>query len=131
VTNLAFNRNSIVGKAPVNNLAGSKNQNVPGPWDGGQNGMMARLTVGYPVLRDRWDWNVFAGYKYLESDAVLDAFTDSDFHLGGTNAKGYFIGGGLGIARNVDLSMHIYSTNEITGAPYSVDIVQLDLNGRF
>jgi len=131
VTNLGFNRAAIAAKSPVNNLAGTSSSSVPGPWDGGENGFQARLTVGYPILRERWDWNVYAGYKYLESDAALDAFTDSDFHLGGTNAKGYFFGGGLGVARNVDLSARWYSTREITGAPYSVDIVQVDLNGRF
>ena len=30
---------------------------------------------------------------YAAADAVLDAFTDSDFHLGGTDAKGYYLGG--------------------------------------
>jgi len=131
VTNLGFNRGSIAAKSPVNNLAGTTSTSGVGPWDGGANGMEARLTVGYPVLRERWNWNVYAGYKYLESDAVLDAFADSDFHLGGTNAKGYFFGGGLGIARDLDLSARWYSTHEITGAPYSVDTIQVDLNGRF
>ena len=65
------------------------------------------------------------------SDAVLDAFTDSDFHLGGTNAKGYFVGGGLSIAKDVDLSARWLSAREVTGAPYSVDVIQVDLNGRF
>jgi hypothetical protein len=130
VTNLGFNRSAIAAKSPVNNLAGTADGSV-GPWDGGENGFQARLTAGYPVLRRRWDWNLYVGYKYLESDAVLDAFTDSEFHLGGTNAKGYFFGGGFGIARNVDLSARWYSSREITGPPYSVDTVQVDLSGRF
>jgi len=131
VTNLSFDRSAIAAKDPVNNRAPTASTTVPGAWDGGANGFQARLTVGYPILRQRWDWSVYAGYKYLESDAVLDAFTDSDFHFGGTNAKGYFFGGGLGIARDVDVSARWYSTREITGAPYSADIVQVDLNGRF
>jgi hypothetical protein len=131
VTNLGFNRGAIAAKEPVNNRAPTNDPNVVGPWDGGENGFQARLTVGYPVLHDRWNWNVFGGYEYLESDAVLDAYTESDFHLGGTNAKGYFFGGGLGIAHDVDLTARWYSTREITGAPYSVDTMQIDLNGRF
>ena len=62
---------------------------------------MARLTVGDKELHSLWDWNAFAGYKWLESDAVIDAFTDPDFGLGGTNLKGYFLGGNYGLSENV------------------------------
>ena len=40
-----------------------------------------------PEITKRWDWNVSLAYKYVESDAVLDALNDPDFHLGGTNAR--------------------------------------------
>jgi hypothetical protein len=131
VKNLGFDRATIAAKNPVNNQAPTSNPSVAGPWDGGDSAYMARLTVGRPTLRDRWDWNFNVGYKYIESDSVVDAFTDSDFHLGGTNAKGYFVGAGLGIAKDVDLSARWLSSREVTGAPYSVDVIQVDLNGRF
>ena len=38
-------------------------------------------------------WRVSLGYRYLERDAVLDAFTDSDFRLGGTDVQGFIVGG--------------------------------------
>jgi hypothetical protein len=131
VKNLAFNRAAITALDPVNNRAGTLSASTTGPWDGGDNAFMARLTVGYPVLRNLWEWNLVAGYKYIESDSVVDAFTDSEFHLGGTNAKGYIFGGGMAIAKDIDLSARWYSAREITGPPYSVDVIQLDLNGRF
>jgi hypothetical protein len=131
VKNLGFDRASINSRNPVNNQGASATAGQAGPWNGGDSGYLARLTVGYPILRDRWNWNFNVGYKYLESDAVLDAFTDSDFHLGGTNAKGYFVGGGLSIAKDMDLTARWLSAREITGAPYSVDVIQVDLNGRF
>ena len=31
--------------------------------------------------------------RVVVADAVLDSLSDSDFHLGGTNAKGYILGG--------------------------------------
>jgi hypothetical protein len=62
---------------------------------------------------------------------VPDAFTDSDFHLGGTNARGFIVGGSLGLARNTWLGLRWLSANEVTGAPYSVDVVQLDLSTEF
>jgi Putative porin len=74
---------------------------------------------------------VNAGYKYLESDAVIDAFTDPDFGLGGTNLKGYIPGGSLGLADNVWATVRWMSANNIGGAPYAVDVIQLDLNARF
>jgi len=94
-------------------------------------GYQARLTVGMPQMRERHDWQVFAGYKYLQRDAVVDAFTDSDFNLGGTNAKGHLLGASYGLARNTWLNFRLFSSREIDGAPFSVDVMQIDLNARF
>ena len=91
------------------------------------------LTVGYPTVRAAGEWNISFIYKYLEADAVLDAFTDSDFHLGGTDAEGYIIGFQLGVYKNVWLDMRYMSTNEIIeerGA-WAVDTLQVDLNAEF
>jgi hypothetical protein len=131
VKNLGFDRAAIAAKNPVNNQGQSVVANTAGPWDGGDSAYMARITFGYPILRERWNWNLNVGYKYIDSDSVVDAFTDSDFHLGGTNAKGYFVGAGLGIAKDFDLSARWLSAREVTGQPYSVDVIQIDLNGRF
>jgi hypothetical protein len=132
VTNLGFNSARIAALDPVNNRGPSPDGGATlGPFAGGANGFQARLTVGHPQINELWDWNVFGAYKYLESDAVLDAFTDSDFHLGGTNAKGYIVGGNLGIAHNVYVTGKWLSASQISGDPYAVDVVQLDLNARF
>lgn len=131
VKNLGFNRTAIGGRNPVNNRGQSPDGVVAGPWDGGDSAFEARMLVGYPILRERWNWNFTVGYKYIESDSVVDAFNDSDFHLGGTNAKGYFFGGGVSIARDIDLSARWMSAREVTGPAYSADVVQIDLNGRF
>lgn len=89
------------------------------------------LAVGYPKIQQLWDWKVSLYYKYLESDAVLDAFTDSDFHGGGTNAKGWILGGDLGVFNNVWLTTRWISTTEISGTPFSIDTLQLDVNAKF
>jgi hypothetical protein len=62
---------------------------------------------------------------------VIDAFADSDFGLGGTNLKGYFIGANFALGPNVWASARWMSANQITGAPYAVDIIQVDLNAKF
>ncbi len=91
----------------------------------------AKLTIGHPSISEPHEWQAFAGYRYLERDAVLDAFTDSDFHLGGTNHKGFMVGGQYGIYKNTWLSMRWLSTDEISGLPLSIDIFQLDLTAKF
>jgi hypothetical protein len=67
----------------------------------------------------------------LGSDAVLDAYTDSDFHLGGTNVKGWVVGGNYGLMKNVWLTGKWLSGDVITGPRYGLDIMQLDINTRF
>lgn len=94
-------------------------------------GYQVKLTVGYPKVNDFQKWQAYVGYRYLERDAVLDAFTDSDFHLGGTNAKGFFIGGSYGLYKNTWLSARWMSADEISGLPLSIDVFQLDLNAKF
>jgi hypothetical protein len=102
-----------------------------GEYKSGPNGVTGRILLGYAKPSERWEWNVYAGYRYLEPDAVLDAFTDSDFHLGGTNAKGWFIGGALGLFHNTSLSARWMSASEVYGPPLSIDVLQIDLNTGF
>jgi hypothetical protein len=92
---------------------------------------MARVLFGDPEIHSRWDWNISAGYKYIQPDAVLDAFDDHDFHMGGTNAKGYVLKASLGIFDNTWLQARWFSANEVYGPPLAIDVAQLDLNTAF
>lgn len=103
-------------------------------------GWFAQIEVGSMDVRDRGQWQLFAGYKSLERDAVLDSFTDSDFHAGGTDAEGWLLGGYYGIASNLWLRARWLSADEIDGAPagfadpftpLAIDVLQVDLNARF
>lgn len=118
VKNLAFDRGAILARSPVN-----------GPY--GDKGRLLKLAVGMPVVRTRSDWQVIATHRYLESDAVLDAYTDADFHLGGTDTKGWTLGGSYGIAKDTWVTLRYLSADEISGPPLAIDILQLDLNARF
>lgn len=105
----------------------------------GNIGYQLGFKIGYPKPRQRWDWNLFVEYRYLESDAVLDAFTDSDFHLGGTNARGYIFGGELGLYENIWVTARWMTANEIHDMQtidtqtddLSVDILQFSINSEF
>jgi hypothetical protein len=94
-------------------------------------GFMVGLSVGKPETRIAGDWRVLLNYKYLEADAVLDGFTESDFHLGGTNAKGWILGADLGLARNVWLNTRWFSADNISRDPLAIDVFQLNLNAKF
>jgi hypothetical protein len=89
------------------------------------------VTVGRPNVSALWSWRAFMSYRYLQTDAVLDAFTDSDFHLGGTDAKGYQLGFDLGLSRGAWLRLRYLTANEIDAPPLGIDVWQLDLNGSF
>ena len=112
---------------------------VSGPYAGGNQGWQARLTAGTVLnlntLGDwqakRGDWNAYVAYRRLESDAVVDAFADSDFHLGGTNNRGWQIGGNYAVAKNTIVGLRWLAAEEIVSAPFSVDRGFVDIMTRF
>ena len=110
----------------VNNLDSN------GEIESGANAWMVQFTLGNALdLKRKGDWNLFAGYKYIQPDALPDGFNDSSFHLGGTNAKGYFMGGNYGLAKNVSATGRWMSTEAVYGAPFDIDVLQLEINTRF
>lgn len=101
-------------------------------------GYNLRLDVGHNSFMGPYtqnvmphDWQVTLGYKRIEADAVMDGFTDSNFRLGGTNAKGWYVYGNYAIDKNAWVSGRYMSADSISGLPYSVDVLLLDLNARF
>ncbi|MFH1869387.1 MAG: putative porin [Pseudomonadota bacterium] len=127
VKNTAFDRGEIL----------SRTQGRINLTDGKNYGYNYKLTLGMPKIKDARDWQVSAAYRFLGSDAVVDAFTDSDFGLGGTNMKGYTLGLQYGIDRNAALGLRWISADSIdsfTMNPahrFSVDVMQADVNVRF
>jgi hypothetical protein len=94
-------------------------------------GYQAQIQFGAPEVLALHDWQVFLMYRYLEGDAVMDAFNDPDFHVGGTNAKGYTIGAKYGLGHGAWLRLRWMSADEIDGPPLGIDVLQLDLNAKF
>jgi hypothetical protein len=94
-----------------------------------------KLTVGMPKTESANDWQVFGAYKRLEADSVLDAYTDSDFHLGGTDAKGWILGASYGVDKNAWVTARWFSSDEVSGLPeqlpLSIDVLMFDLNAKF
>ena len=108
-------------------------------WPEETEGYALSLAVGIPKVRVFGDWKASLTYRRLERDAVLDSFTDSDFHLGGTNSEGWMLKGEFGLLQNVWLTARWISADEInedyqpfslTG-PLAVDTFQLDINALY
>ena len=116
---------------PVNNFESSSDPNVAGPYKSGPVGWMIRGVVGNPTPMAANEWNVSLGYKYLQPDAVLDGLTDQNFHLGGTNAKGFILTADYGIAPNTWISARYFNSKEVFGPPLSIDVMQLEISSKF
>lgn len=135
--NVGFDKQAVNKLNPANNLSQvvlDKNGNPVGPApqvSDQTNAWQVRIDVGWPKVDRYGEWSVFGLYKYIEQDAVLDAFSDSDFHLGGSNAKGWVIGGNYGLMKNVWFTGRWLSTDVINGPKYAIDTLQLDLNAKF
>jgi hypothetical protein len=95
-------------------------------------GYQGEVSFGDPTVLSPGNWRALIGYRYLQGDAVIDGFTDSDFHyFGGTNAKGYYFVGDVGVANRVWLRLRYLSANEIDGPRFGVDTLQFDVSTRF
>lgn len=95
-------------------------------------GYQTEVGFGYPTVSSAGAWRAVVGYRYLGNDAVIDGYTDSDFHyFGGTNARGYYLVGDYGLAHNLWLRLRYLSANEIDGPTFDVDTLQFDVNTKF
>lgn len=113
--------------------------------------LQGRVQAGAARLAKRGDWQSFLAYRYMERDAWVDAFADTTWHLGGTNYKGWSLGGNYAFDRNFWLGARWTSTRGLddgvrfltdkndpsslngymSSAPLRIDVIQLDLNARF
>jgi hypothetical protein len=134
IRNMAYHRadafrpdvglNRLVNNFGAGDIAESTYKSGPVGW-------MLRATLGDVNPHAAGDWNVSLAYKYLQPDATLDGLTDTDFHLGGTNAKGFILGGSYGISKYSWLSLRYFNAREVFGPPLSIDVFQLEMNARF
>ena len=120
VKNIGFDRAAVIQRA-------SQSQGIYA----GNTAYQVNLTVGVPEIHEKGEWRALVAYKYIESDAVLDALNDQDFNLGGTNAKGYVIQGDYGLGKDAWVMLRWISTDQVSGTPLAIDVLQLDVNTRF
>ena len=128
VKNMAFNR-SAINSIAVNNRTGGGSGN----YAGGDTAWYMGVNVGkpYTLFNQRGDWNVGLGYRYVESDSVVDGFTDSNFGGGGTNMKGYTLSAAMALSKATAIRLSYMSAAQIAGPTLRSDVVMFDLTARF
>lgn len=123
IKNLAFDANPVTAIGNRNITSGN--------YEGGDTAWFMSLIVGRAALEKFGDWQTSLGYRYVESDAVVDGFADSDFGGGGTNVMGYTLGADMALSKDVRCGFRWLSSDEVAGPPLSVDTIQFDINAKF
>ena len=126
VKNMAFDR------AEIKTRTGADFSN------GKSTGYQFKFLVGTPSIKRLDEWNTSLTFRNLGSDAVPDAWADGALGLGGTNMRGFILGGAYGIADNTTLGLRYLSGRTIDSPTmvnasdkFRVDSWQLDMNVRF
>lgn len=114
-------------------------------------GVQLRGVIGTPKLAERGDWQGFVALRKFERDAWVDAFTDTTWHLGGTNYKGFSVGGSYTLDRNTTVGARWTSTRNLddgyrflavptdptsvsgnlSSAPLKLEVIQIEVQSRF
>ncbi|HEX4140918.1 MAG TPA: putative porin [Candidatus Methylacidiphilales bacterium] len=136
IDNVGFDRNDIINGGPDTNPGPQNNSYTagnPNSFYGGNIGYMIHMDAGKVALEELWDWNVRLSYRYVQTDATVDAFTDSDFGapLYGTNLKGFTVEGNLALSKRVWLGLRFLSADQVAGPTFHSDVVQFDVNAKF
>ncbi len=134
VENVGFDEDEFYTNVGADENGFADNFGVPVKYSEETDGYYIGMSFGD---KDRWvanHWLASVGYRYLEKDAVLDAYTNSDFHLGGTDAEGYIGKFSYAFADRSALTIKYMSSNEVQGltpAGLRIDVLQADLEFKF
>ncbi len=125
VKNMAFDRSAINTFAVNNGGAGA--------FAGGDTAWYLGMNVGKAITAfdQRGDWAAGIGYRYVESDAVVDGFTDSVFGGGGTNMEGYTLSAAMALSKRTMMRVAYMSASQVAGPVLKTDVILLDFSAKF
>lgn len=103
------------------------------------------LATGNPDLDTAWqvgakygkagkkfgDFGLKFIYRVVQTEAVFDVASDSDFHGGRSNGKGIEAGASIGLAKGVQLALTYFDTKEERGTQRENETLQADLKFKF
>ncbi|HDS1649534.1 TPA: putative porin [Stenotrophomonas maltophilia] len=133
IRNLAYDTQAMFRRANngiVNNFGAG---DAPGidTFRSGDTAWMLQATFGATDLKEKGQWQALLGYKRIEADALPDAYNDPNFHLGGTNARGYYVGGAYALDARSWISGKWMAAKAVSGPPLAIDVFQLEFNTGF
>ncbi len=128
--NTDWDRDAI-NQVAVNNRGADPAKGQIGQYDGSDVAWFLRAQFGKEKFEKRGDWRAWIDYRWIGSDAVVDAFNDDDFGDGGTNLEGFSIGVQAALSKRVSLGARWFSASQITGPPLKSDIFMLDIMAKF
>jgi hypothetical protein len=112
----------------VNNRSGGT-----GNWEGGDTAWYMGVNLGkaIPAFDKRGDWALGIGYRHVESDAVIDGFTDSVFGGGGSNMEGYTLNAAMALSKRTWFRMAYMSAKQIAGPTLQTGVFLIDFTAKF
>ena len=91
------------------------------------------LGFNFGKANRKGQWEIGYAYEKLEADAVFGLLTNSDFGVGGTDAKGSILGASYALHNGVNagLTYFITQTGLKSGSLIDANRLQLDLNFKY
>jgi hypothetical protein len=130
IKNTAFDRDAVAAIA-VNNRGPVPAGGTLGTFEGGDTAWIVGVKVGHAALDKKGAWQAGFNYRHVESDAVVDGLADSEFGGGGTNVKGWTLGGAWALSKSTAFGVSWLSSSEVAGPPLKTDYLQVDLKIKF
>ncbi|WP_459040308.1 putative porin [Stenotrophomonas sp. PSU-St83] len=133
IRNLAYDTQAMFRRANngiVNNFGAGEAPGID-TFRSGDTAWMLQATFGATDLKEKGQWQALLGYKRIEADALPDAYNDPNFHLGGTNARGYYVGGAYALDARSWISGKWMAAKAVSGPPLAIDVFQLEFNTGF
>lgn len=90
-------------------------------------GWIAGCKIGYEKISGRNQWQLIYDHRFIEKDAFLDIFPDSDFYGGKTNAMGDHVSLSYGVSKNSLLTLTYFNTKNMTRLTNSSDSSRLPM----
>ena len=89
--------------------------------------------IGFKVgkCKRKYSWEFNYTYRYLEKDATIGAFTDSDFIGGGTDGKGHKLSAGFQLAKHWKLAATYLIDDKHIHNSHDYNRLQVDLKFKF
>ncbi len=89
------------------------------------------VRIGHEKVSNTGEFNISYSRRWLENNAFLDTYPDSDFFGGSTGVKGNEIILCYGLGRDFNITFDYYNSEPIKSIKKGEELLQIDLNMKF